>query len=304
MLRPMRKTERKEAMSEVECVWQAAAMLGAGPLWSPSEAALYWVDIKAPALHRFRPKDGDKTSWVMPESLGWVIERSNGEGLIAGFKQRGFAFLTPGTMAPEIIGQPEPQYPDNRFNDAKADAAGRIWAGTMDDNKREATGALYRLDPDLDWHCMDKGYGVTNGPALSPDGATLYHNDTYEGTIYAFDLSKSGKLSKKRIFATIAEGDGYPDGMTCDVEGGLWVANLGGWRVTRFLPDGQVDKIIEMPVSQVTRCAFGGPELDRLFVTTARINLTEEELEGQPLAGGLFAFDPGIKGLPPGQFAG
>jgi sugar lactone lactonase YvrE len=291
-------------MTEIECVWPAEATLGEGPLWSQRENALYWVDIKAPALHRFRPEDGDTTSWVMPEPIGWVIERSNGEGLIAGFKERGFAFLTPGTMVPEVIGHPEPDYPDNRFNDAKADAEGRIWAGTMDDNEREASGSLYRLDPDQDWHRMDKGYVVTNGPAFSPDGRVLYHTDTFEGTIFAFDLDAKGKLSKKRIFTTIPEGDGYPDGMTCDAEGHLWVAHWNGWRLTRFRPDGQVDRIIEMPVSQVTSCAFGGPELDRLYITSARKGLGEKELAEQPLAGGLFVLDPGVKGLPAGLYAG
>ncbi len=291
-------------MSEVQCLWAAGATLGEGPLWSPREAALYWVDIKAPALHRYRLEDGDKTSWAMPEPLGWVIERANGEGLVAGFKDRGFAFLTPGTMTPEVIGHPEPDYPDNRFNDAKADAAGRIWAGTMDDNEREARGSLYRLDPDLDWHRVDKGYVVTNGPAFSPDEATLYHTDTFEGTIYAFDVSNGGKLKNKRVFVTIPEGDGYPDGMTCDAEGHLWVAHWGGWRITRFTPDGQVERVIEMPVSQVTSVAFGGPELDRLFVTSAAIGLSAQEREEQPLAGGLFELDPGVKGLPAGQFGG
>ena len=291
-------------MAEVRCLWEAAAALGEGPLWSAREGALYWVDIKAPALHRYRPEDGDKTSWAMPEPIGWVIERAGGAGLVAGFKQRGFAFLTPGTMAPETIGQPEPDYPDNRFNDAKADSAGRIWAGTMDDNEREATGCLYRLDPDLDWHRVDKGYVVTNGPAISPDGRTLYHTDTFEGTIYAFDLTARGRLENKRVFATIPEGDGYPDGMTCDAEGHLWVAHWGGWRITRFAPDGTVDRVIEMPVSQVTSCTFGGPDLDRLYVTSAAINLADERLERQPLAGGLFQLDPGVKGLPAGQFAG
>jgi len=291
-------------MSDVRCLWEAAAILGEGPLWSAREGALYWVDIKAPALHRYRPSDGDKTSWVMPERIGWVIERANGEGLVAGFKQRGFAFLTPGTMMPETIGQPEPDYPDNRFNDAKADAEGRIWAGTMDDNEREATGSLYRLDADLDWHRMDKGYGITNGPAFSPDGRTLYHTDTAAGTIYAFDLTERGRLENKRVFVTIPEGDGYPDGMTCDVEGYLWVAHWGGWRITRFAPDGGIDRVIEMPVSQVTSCTFGGPDLDRLYITSAAIGLEGERLERQPLAGGLFEFIPGVKGLPAGLFAG
>ncbi len=291
-------------MSQVQCLWPAAAKLGEGPLWSPREAVLYWVDIKAPALHRYRPADGDKTSWVMPEQIGWVIERANGDGLVAGFKDSGFAFLTPGTMAPEVIGQPEPDYPDNRFNDAKADAAGHIWAGTMDDSEREATGSLYRLDPNLDWHRMDKGYVVTNGPAFSPDNRTLYHTDTFEGRIYAFDLSNGGKLSNKRVFVTIPEGDGYPDGMTCDAEGGVWVAHWGGWRITRFTPEGEVDRVIEMPVSQVTSCTFGGPDLDRLFVTSAAINLGPAELKEQPLAGGLFQIDPGVRGSPAGTFGG
>jgi sugar lactone lactonase YvrE len=291
-------------MPNVQCLWEAGATLGEGPLWSPREAALYWVDIKAPALHRYRPEDGDKTSWVMPEPIGWVIERANGEGLVAGFKDRGFAFLTPGTMAPEVIGQPEPDYPDNRFNDAKADAEGRIWAGTMDDNEREAHGSLYRLDPDLDWHRVDKGYVVSNGPALSPDGATLYHTDTFEGTVYAFDLSKGGKLKNKRVFISVPEGDGYPDGMTCDAEGCLWVAHWGGWRITRFTPSGQVDRVVQMPISQVTSVAFGGAGLDRLFITSASIGLSEKELEEQPLAGGLFQIDPGVTGLPAGQFGG
>jgi xylono-1,5-lactonase len=291
-------------MADVRCLWEAGAVLGEGPLWSPREGVLYWVDIKAPALHRYRPADGDRTSWVMPEPIGWVIERANGGGLVAGFKDRGFAFLTPGTMAPETIGQPEPDYPDNRFNDAKADAAGRIWAGTMDDGEREASGALYRLDPDLDWQRMDKGYVVTNGPAFSPDNRRLYHTDTFEGTIYVFDLSENGKLSNKRVFVTIPEGDGYPDGMTCDAEGGLWVAHWGGWRLTRFTPAGEVDRVIEMPVAQVTSCTFGGPDLDRLYVTSASNGLGEEELEAQPLAGALFEIDPGVKGLPAGRFAG
>jgi sugar lactone lactonase YvrE len=288
----------------MDCLWPAAATLGEGPLWSAREAALYWVDIMAPALHRFRPEDGDKTSWVMPEPIGWVIERANGEGLVAGFKKRGFAFLTPGSMAVETIGQPEPDYPDNRFNDAKADAAGRIWAGTMDDNVREASGCLYRLDPDLDWHRMDRGYVVTNGPAISPDSRRLYHTDTFEGKIYAFDLSDHGKLTNKRVFVTIPEGDGYPDGMTCDAEGFLWVCHWGGWRVTRFTPDGKVDRVIEMPVSQVTSCTFGGADLERLFVTSAAIGLDADDLKEQPLAGGLFELDPGVKGLPAGLFGG
>jgi sugar lactone lactonase YvrE len=174
----------------------------------------------------------------------------------------------------------------------------------MDDGEREASGALYRLDPNLDWQRMDRGYVVSNGPAFSPDYRTLYHSDTAKGTIHAFDLSRDGKLANKRDFVTIPEGDGYPDGMTCDAQGGLWVAHWNGWRLTRFTPAGAIDRVIEMPVAQVTSCTFGGPDLDRLYVTSAAINLDAAALERQPLAGGLFEIDVGVKGFPAGQFGG
>ncbi len=290
-------------MSEVTCVWPAGAIVGEGPLWVEDENAVYWVDIKAPALHRYGLADGARRTWPMPEPIGWVAERSTAKSFVAGFKS-GFAFLDREEMTIEAIGDPEPEHPGNRLNDAKVDAAGRIWAGTMDDDESEATGSLYRLDPDLTWRRMDGPYVVANGPTFSRDQRTLYHTDSAARKVYAFDMDADGELSNKRLFLRFGEGDGFPDGMTVDAEGYIWVAHWGGWRVTRFTPEGTVDRSIPRPVAQVSSCTFTGADLDRLFITTAAIGVEGAAREEQPLAGGLFEVDPGVRGLPTRKFAG
>jgi sugar lactone lactonase YvrE len=202
-------------------------------------------------------------------------------------------------MRIEAIGSSEPDRPGNRLNDAKVDLAGRIWAGTMDDNEAEASGALYRLDPDLVWSRHDDGYSIANGPTFSIDGYTLYHTDSGARTVSAFDMSRDGDLSNKRTFIRFPDDWGYPDGMTTDAAGGIWIAHWGGGRVSRFTPDGVFDRSIALPASQITNCAFGGANLDRMFVTSATKGLTNE-----PLAGSLFEITPGARGLPPTAFAG
>ncbi len=289
-------------MVDVMCVWPAAAVLGEGPVWDDEEEALYWVDIKAPSVHRYVPKTGSTESWPMPEPIGCIARRRQG-GFIAGFKS-GLAFLDLPSGRIERIGDPEPDHPDNRFNDGKCDSVGRFWAGTMDDGERNATGSLYRVDPDRRWHRMDSGYVVTNGPAFSPNGRTLYHTDSLEGMIYAFDVAPGGSISGKRAFIEIPTDAGCPDGMTVDVEGYLWVAHYDGWRLTRFRPDGTIERAIELPVARVTSCVFGGPALDTLYVTTASIGLDAEARAQQPLAGGLFEVHAGTRGLPAPRFAG
>jgi sugar lactone lactonase YvrE len=289
-------------MNPARCVWPAGALLGEGPVWIEAEQSLYWVDVKAPAVHRFVPESGERRSWPMPEQIGSLVPRRGG-GFVAGMKS-GFAFVDLEANRIDYIANPEADLPGNRFNDGKCDAHGRFWAGTMDDGEQLATGALYRLDPDRSWRRMDSGYSITNGPAFSPDGALLYHTDTLKRTIYAFDLSPGGEISNKRTFIQIPAEQGYPDGMTVDSEGCIWLAHYGGWRVTRFTPEGRGERVIELPVAQVTCCGFGGPRLDRLFITTAAKQLTSEALARQPLAGGLFAIDVGIQGLPANRFAG
>jgi xylono-1,5-lactonase len=289
--------------SNVRCVWPARAVLGEGPLWSARDNAVYWVDIKGQFLHRFSLADEAKKSWPMPERIGWVVERRDQQGFVAGLKS-GFAFLTLDPVEVTPIGNPSDACPGNRLNDAKADARGRIWAGSMDDDEVTATGSLFRLTPDLNWETLDTGYRITNGPAFSVDGTRMYHTDSALRRVYVFDVGSGGQISNKRIFLQIEPGQGYPDGMTVDAQDHLWVAHWGGSRVSRFRPDGTLDRAIALPASQITSCVFAGAKLNRMFVTSAAIGLSEKQLAAEPLAGSLFEVDPGCIGLPTRQFGG
>jgi sugar lactone lactonase YvrE len=280
------------------CVCSVRAVLGEGPLWAVRENAVYWADIKGKALHRLVLGDGSHTAWSMPEMLGWVVQRRDRPGFIAGFKS-GFARLYLDPLRVEPICAPEPHLPDSRMNDAAVDRTGRIWAGTMDDREREPTGCLYSLDAAGRCTKHDEGYVVSNGPAFSPDHRLLYHTDTTRRVIYRFALAADGTLGKREQFVAFPEQWGWPDGMATDAEGGLWVAHWGGGRLSRFLPDGRLDRVIDMPVAQVTSCCFAGPGLERMFVTTASIGCDDE-----PLAGCLFEVAPGVRGAPTYPYAG
>ena len=273
-----------------------ADMLGEGTIWSARDDAVYWVDILAPALNRLSLKDGAVERWAVPEPLGWVAERAGG-GFIGGFKS-GFAeiSLDPLTITP--IGDPEPDLPGNRMNDGKADAQGQIWCGTMDLAEESDSGSLYRLTPDLVWQQMDAGYRVPNGPAFSPCGKWLYHSDTARRIMYRFARTAEG-IADRQPFISFTDADGYPDGMTVDADGHIWVAHWGGGRISRFTPDGRLDRAIALPARQVTNICFAGPDLDRMFVSSAAIGL-----DATPYDGGLFEVDCGGRGLPTHLFAG
>lgn len=282
--------------------WQIIArdvrdQLGEGAYWSAHDGAFYWVDILAPALNRLSLGDGTITRWMMPEPLGWVVQRTDG-GLIGGF-QSGIAEidLAPLTIRPII--DPEPHLPGNRLNDGKADAWGRIWFGTMDMAEEQDSGSFYRLDTDRRLTRVDEGYGVPNGPAFSLDGRWLYHSDTARQTIYRFVLHKDGSVANRQPFIKFADADGYPDGMTVDADGGLWVAHWGGNRISRFAPDGTLDRAVALPARQITNMAFVGDRLDRLFVTSGAIGLPESEFDGA-----LFEVNTNAIGLPTHAFAG
>ena len=174
----------------------------------------------------------------------------------------------------------------------------------MDDTEEEAVGTLYRLRPDRSCEAVDSGYKVTNGPAFSPDGRTLYHTNSARQLIYAFALGEDGSVGERRELARFGEGDGYPDGMTVDSEGCLWVAFWDGWCVRRLSPDGERLREIALPVQRPTSCAFGGAGLDRLYVTSASIGLDAAALAMQPCAGGLLLLEPGVTGIAAVPFAG
>lgn len=286
--------------------------LGEGVMWCPDERALYWVDVPLPSkIHRWSPTSGDHQSWTMPEMVTALAKRRDGSLLVA--SHHGVGAFSPRTGAFERLIEPEAGKPDNRSNDGAPDAMGRFWLGTMCNNiapdgtyydAGQTTGVLWRIDADLTAHPMVEGIGISNSVAFSPDGRQLYFADTAQGAIYVcdFDLNR-GEISDRRVFSAL-EGHGYPDGSCVDVEGFLWNARWEGGCVIRFAPDGQVDRVVQIPATRVTCCAFGGPELATMYVTTSRLHLSPAELEAQPDAGALFAFDPGVRGLVRPAFAG
>jgi sugar lactone lactonase YvrE len=285
---------------EVACLADVGATLGEGPVWVAGEAALYWVDIPERRVFRWSEADGVRTIPVERHVCS-LLPRAAGGFIGGGYD--GFITLD-ADFRVTVLADPEPELPGNRFNDATIDRAGRLWAGTMDRAEIAATGALYRLDPGFGWTRIDSGYRVTNGPAFSRDGRTMYHTDSALQTVYAFDCAPDGTVGPRRVHLRFGEGDGYPDGMTVDAEDCLWIAFWDGWCVRRFAPSGELLATIRMPVQRPTSVAFGGPALDKLFITSAARDLTPAELDGQPQAGGLFAVRPGVSGIAELPFAG
>lgn len=290
-----------EAIGEVRCVADVKAVLGEGPLWVADEQSLYWVDIKGSKIFRL-DDSGEVQEWSTPVRVGSLALRRDG-GFIAG-TDRGIAEVDLDPPRFDLFCDPEADRPGNRFNDGKVDRHGRFWAGTMDDGESAALGALYRLDADRRCTRIDDGYRVTNGPAFSVDGTVMYHNDSGRQLTYRFDLDTAGVATRRQVFARFGEGDGYPDGMTVDAENCLWIAFWDGWCVRRYSPGGELLATVRLPVQKPTSCAFGGPALDRLFVTSASIGITGVELDAQPCAGGLFVLETGTCGLVDLPFAG
>ena len=280
-------------MGEVRAVWALGATLGEGPVWVERDAALWFVDIKAPAIHRFDPVSGENRTWPAPAQVGWVLPTRDG-GWIAGL-QTGAHRFDPVSGAFTLIHDPEPAMPTNRLNDATVAPDGAIWFGTMDDDESAGTGRFWRIDAQ---GCADTGLPpvcISNGPAFSPDCATLYHVDTVGRTIHASAIA-DGKVVATRLFAQIEEGAGYPDGVVVDAQGGVWVGLYAGWAVRRYDTAGALMATIPFPVANITKIAFGGPDLRTVYATTAAKGLSADERAAQPLAGAIFAFDADVAG--------
>ncbi|WCT73102.1 SMP-30/gluconolactonase/LRE family protein [Sphingomonas naphthae] len=276
-------------------VCAVGATLGEGPVWDVARGALWFVDIKGRRLHRFDPVTGALASQDAPAEIGWALPADDGT-LLAGL-QDGLWRFDPGGggFAPFLA--VEPDRPGNRLNDATVDAAGRLWFGSMDNGEAEASGRLYRFD---DAGIIDSGLPpvvITNGPAFSPDGRTLYHTDTLGGVVHAAPVSEDGTVGAPRPFARIDPADGYPDGPAVDAEGCVWTGLFGGWGVRRYAPTGELIETMRFPVANVTKIAFGGPDLTTVYATTARKGLDAAALAAQPLAGDLFAFTVDVPGL-------
>jgi L-arabinonolactonase len=290
-------------MAAVTCVLDSRSFLGEGPLWDPREQVLWWVDIKNRLIHRTDPARGASARWDAPEDLGCLAVRAQG-GLVVTMTS-GFYFFDPSSGHFEPIIDPEADQPENRFNDGKTDRQGRFWAGTMHDPHLRASGALYRLDSNLSCHRMVDGIHVSNALAWSPDSRVMYYADSLAYTVWAWDFDAStGEIANRRRFIDTRSSGGLPDGATVDAEGCYWLTLPRTGNIIRYDPEGRPMRTISLPTDLPTCVMFGGPDLEILYCTSATLGRSDAELAGQVGAGGLFAIEAGVKGLPEAHFRG
>lgn len=289
---------------ELKVLVDIRALVGEGALWDEKAQVLYWIDILSNALYIYNPASGENRHYDVGQHVGTVVLREGGGVMLS--LADGFAAYDLATGVLTSWGDPESHLPGNRFNDGKCDPAGRFWAGTMAYENHSTQGSLYRLDPDASIHKMLGGIGISNGIVWTGDKRTMYYIDSIAGTVRAFDYDNaSGEISGERVVVSVPEGMGVPDGMAIDEAGMLWVAHYGGGCVCCWNPHtGQIIDRIDMPAKQITSCAFGGPDLRTLYITSAAQQLDAAALAQQPLAGSLFAVDLPVKGTLTYRFAG
>jgi sugar lactone lactonase YvrE len=271
-----------------QSIVKARNVIGEGPRWNAAEQRLYWVDfIENQNIHTWDPTTRELRTYGTQTPVTALGFRRSGDLIVA--TQGRIATFSVATKQLSSF-TPVVEGPSLRLNDGAVDPSGRFWVGSMDSQKQqEPHGALYRFDPDGSVHTMDTGFTVSNGLGWSADRHTFYFIDTFRRVILAYDYSAAaGTIANRRVFARTVEADGYPDGMAVDAEGHVLVAFWGGWKVIRYDPDGKIEREIPFPVANPTACAFGGKDLDELYVTTARLGLTPEQLAAQPTAGDLF----------------
>lgn len=285
-----------------ELILDAKAQLGEGPSWDAASRILYWINIYAGEIHAYSPKTTSDRVIPVGEPVGCVAPTKAGELIIA--SQSGIALLDPATGNRTMLASPEAGRPGHRFNDGKCDPAGRFLAGTMDNAEVEASGSLYSLSRDGSLKVLLTGVRISNGLAWSPDHATLYHIDTPTRTVmaYPYDLT-SGNISRPREAVHVPEELGWPDGMTSDTLGNLWIAMWAGAALTRWDPaSGRLLEKIPVPALNVTACAFGGESCTDLYITSARKGMNDEQLARYPFTGGLFRLPTNVKGMPAFSF--
>lgn len=293
-----------ESMDGWALALDARAALGESPLWDAARQQLLWVDIEAGCVHAWEPASGRQQSHALGQRVGTVVVRRSGGWIVA--LQRGLAAYDPATGRLELLADPEGDNADVRFNDGKCDPAGRFWAGTMTFSRTPGAANLWCLDRDLTCRRMLGCVTTSNGIVWTSDRRTMYYIDSYTWRVDALDYDlDSGAIAHRRPAVVVPREMGKPDGMAIDSEGMLWVAHYRGGRVCRWNPaNGQLLRTLRLPVTLTTACALGGPALDDLYVTSARVGLSAEELAAQPLAGGIFRIRVDTPGVPAEEFAG
>ncbi len=278
----------------------AGAILGEGPLWHERGRRLYWIDIIGGNIHIYDPATRIDETHAVGEYVSCVVPTNRGTFLIA--RKHTICEWSPGRPAKELAFA-ERQMRKNRFNDGKCDPAGRFWIGSMDMNEVRPDGALYVMAGDYRIRRILDGMTVSNGLDWSPGGNVMYHVDSPTRRVFAYDCDmKEGSVSNKRTAITIPEGEGYPDGITMDSEGTLWVAHWGGSKVSRWDPDGRLLDEIRVPVSRVSSCTFGGRNLDTLYITTAKYGSGKSGGGDETHAGSLFSVVTDVRGRPANRF--
>jgi xylono-1,5-lactonase len=278
---------------EVRLVWDLGAQLGEGPAWFADEAVLRFVDIKGGKLHRYDPATGVRETLDIGGLPSFVLPAGKGQ-MVIGSRHEILPVSRLGQVGAPLAELAMPTH--NRTNDGTVDTQGRLWFGTMDDNEQQPTGALWCLDHSR-LHHMGGEAVVTNGPAITSDDKTLYHVDSGARTIWRLTLGEGPRIDTREVFLQLGEIDGYPDGVVLDSEQCLWVALWDGWGLRRYSPEGKLLLSVKLPCARVTKLAFGGPDLQTAYVTSARTGLNADQLASQPLAGGLFAFEAPAAGL-------
>jgi len=280
----------------------AGDQLGESPVWDGVAGELLRVDITRGRVHGWAPESGEAWTLTLDCDVGAVVPRAGGGQLLA--VEHALVLRDP-DGALRTIATAETEVDENRFNDCRCDPLGRLWAGTMSRTRAPGSAALYRLEPGGQLERVLDGTTISNGLGWSPTGRELYFIDSTTQRIDVFDFDPAeGMIANRRALARVAPADGLPDGLAVDAEGGIWVCLFGGGAVRRYGPDGALEAVVALPVTNPTCPAFGGPALDTLYVTSARHRLTREQLAAEPLAGALLALRPGVRGAPTNRFGG
>jgi sugar lactone lactonase YvrE len=291
-------------MSEVEHLIAVQDEVGETPIWIPDEQAMYWIDLEGSTVHRYDPASGERKNWTLDVPVTALGRRASGGWILA--SKKGLAFWDQQGSATEFIVDPVAEREGMQFNDSAVDRQGRLVVGTANVQDFEAPdGVLYRLDSDLSLHEIDDGYAVANGLGFSPDGQVLYATDMFHNRIVALDYdTETGAASNKRTFVEVPADTGLPDGMVVDADGFVWSAHWAGGRITRYDPDGQIERQIPVPVTNATCLGFGGADMNELYIATAWFFMTDEQRKAEPHAGDMFRIKTDVTGLVEPEFAG